>query len=368
MKRVAQKYTDIALVGQGTAISLIKKILSFQSKLTYTHHDGRNSRFVSANTMVLGGEKVSAKRFLVVLPARQKVHAFTVVGNQPLATDIGEDIEDVAKSTCIIGNDPLAVSKSLALASGGSEVTLLTESPALLDGFDTTVQDMVERHLKKQGVNVVKAVNILSLEPSGNSAHVTVETGGASKRISTERLVIVPETTYSMDIGLGNISSNLDHIDTKDVITKIDDFTLLMKDTHNLELSSVYKIVDFLKGKASTDFTTTRRLVHVSDGLTFFSIGIVEQDYFSTHLNYKKSLIKVQSSSASSVRGFMKVLTSTHNKIIGIHSVLPFEYQNIDLLIDLVERGGSVSDLRNSCLVDDQLTSTYVEILGDLGL
>jgi len=242
--------------------------------------------------MVIGGEKVSAKRFLIVLQAYKKAHSFSVIGDKPLLNSYDEDTEDVLKSTCIIGSDTRAVEQCLRFAIPGSHTTLLAEAP-LLEEYDMTVQDVIERHIKKQGVDIVTNTAILSIEPSGNYVHTTLAEDGKPRRISSDRIVIVPERFYSYDLGLGNLSDDDIEETTHDAVSKVAKNTLLIKNTPALELSVVYKAVDFLNGRSDVDFSTTKRRIYSTDKLTFFSLGIVEQDYFSTHVSYIKSICKV---------------------------------------------------------------------------
>jgi pyruvate/2-oxoglutarate dehydrogenase complex dihydrolipoamide dehydrogenase (E3) component len=365
MPKVAQKFTDIVIVGKSDSAQLIKMILTYQNKKTYKHFTTSIPRFVSANTMVLDGDKISAKKFVVILPELQKAKAFTVVGSHPLIINPdAQFIDGLAKSWCVIGSDTYAVMRCVDLSVIGSKITLISEG-TFLPAFDMTVQDIVERYIKKIGITLLKDSPVLSIEPSKDTAHIITDYNGTPRRISVNQLIITPDSYYSTDIGLGNVGE-ISEQDSVRAIFQVGSDVLIVKDNPQLGLAMIYKITDFLLGNKSHGLDYKPRTIYTSPKLSFFSIGISEQDYFDTHLSYKKCIVKVKGPEKSPVNWFIKVLASAQNKIIGIHAVLPFSYQNTDLLISLVENDQPISELRNSCLVNDELAEAFVEIIGSM--
>lgn len=365
MSKLAQKFVDIVVIGQGDTARLVKKILSFQTKKTHKHFAAKKPRFVSQNTIVIDGEKISAKKFLIILPQLHKMKAFTVVGEHPLPAHVDlESIDTTVKSACVIGSDSYALEQCVGLRERGAIVTLISEKQ-ILTNYDSTVQDVMGRYLKKLGVAVHMNKPILSIEPRKGNVHVLADDNGTPVRVSADELIIAPDTVYLNDLGLGNIDDS--HAPKEDTpIDLVGGNVLIVKDTPLLGLETAYALTEFLLGKRRTHIDYTPRAIYSSPELYYFSIGINEQDYFDTHLSYKKAIVKVAVKDNATTTWFIKVITSTHGRIIGIHAVLPFEYQNIDMLINLVEKSKPVSELRSSCPANDVLADTFVEIIGDL--
>jgi pyruvate/2-oxoglutarate dehydrogenase complex dihydrolipoamide dehydrogenase (E3) component len=208
MSKLAQKFVDIVVIGQGDTARLVKKILSYQTKKTHKHFVAKKPRFVSQNTMVIDGEKISAKKFLIILPQLHKTKAFMVVGEHPLpAHNDLESFDTTVKSACVIGSDSYALSQCIALRARGAAVALISEKQILIH-YDSSVQDVIGRYLKKIGVVVHMNYPVLSIEPHKNNVHVLADNNGAPLRVSADKLIIAPDTEYLSDIGLGNVEDD----------------------------------------------------------------------------------------------------------------------------------------------------------------
>lgn len=352
MKKVVQKFTDIALVGQSDSIDAVKKVLSFQSKKTFRHYHATDVRFIDSNILVVDGEKVSANKFLIASHATKKYSA-------------PSDVPKTGTELYVIGNDVNAINSCVQRNAQGAKVSLLCESPLLAD-YDASVQDIVERYLKKSGVSVVKGITILSLEHSDTHTHITGSIDSSPWRASADELFISPDQNAPLDIGIPVTDLAIDAHPKTDGITKLSNNVVSVQDGDSLSLADIYKLSEFLCGKKSVQLQHTRRHIYSSDDLSFMSIGMLEQDYFDTHFSYKKCLVKIHSADKSPVQWFLKVLTSTHNKILGIHAVLPFRYANTDLLVQLVERGVHVSELGSITMANDKLADAYIDVIGEL--
>jgi pyruvate/2-oxoglutarate dehydrogenase complex dihydrolipoamide dehydrogenase (E3) component len=364
MSSIAQKFTDVVLIGRGDSIETIKQIISYQNKKTYKHYSPTGYRFISSNTVATDGEKISAKKFLILLPKIYTTRKFETHSNYPQQyNSLDQLLQTPAKSVTVIGSDEYAVRGCLMLAKTGALTYLICEQESLLSAYDMTVQNIVERYIKKRGIHVSKGISVLSLEPSDSIVSIICEQSGKPLRIASEQLFISPEATYQYDIGLENVQNGF-IFDPKKQLQYASKNILIALEDDNIGLDSLYKVAHSLISNKTTTASYAPRNIYVSDTLNFFSIGLLEQEFISTHLSYKKIVVKVQSTDKS-VQWFMKVLASTNGSIIGIHGVLPFKYQNTDMLVSLVENRTHISDLKKYFLIHDELRESFVELIGE---
>lgn len=364
MPSTVQKLTDIALVGRGHAIEVIKEILAYQSKKTFKHYPSSNHRFIDDSTLVIDGEKISSKMCLVVLEPKLTARKLEAHGEHPLPSNsLDQLLQTSAKSIAIVGNDTEALQHSLTLAGRGTHTTLICEQETLLSSYDTSVQGVVERFLKKQKISVLRGTPILSIEPKGNAMSIVCEQDGKPLNLTPEKLYVCPNKHYSYNFGLGNVSLN-EEPNSRQKIQRLHKRIVVMQEDANIGLGTLYDVAELLLGRKKEPIDYVPREIYSSDSLSYFSIGVLEQDFFDTHISYKKTMVKLRNSNKT-VQWFIKVLTSQHNTIIGIHGVLPYSYKNLDLLIGLVENRSNISELKNQCLATDELTGVFIEILGN---
>ena len=151
-----------------------------------------SASFASANTIVVDGQQVDAKRVIVATGARPRtLPGFDVDGE--LVVTYREAIlqTDVPSDVVIIGGGVIGVEFAYIYRSYGASVTIVEMEPAILPREDEEVSKLLARAFEKQGIAIHTNSRVTGLlRNSADGAMVEVETPEGAKKVPAGRVLV----------------------------------------------------------------------------------------------------------------------------------------------------------------------------------
>ncbi|MCM3759284.1 dihydrolipoyl dehydrogenase [Alkalihalobacillus oceani] len=120
-------------------------------------------------------------------------------------------LKEVPKKLVVIGGGYIGIELTGAYSNMGTEVVVLEGTKQILGGFEKQMAKLVERRLKKNGVDFKMEAMAKSVEETENGVKVTAEVKGAEEVFEADYvLVTVGRKPNTDEIGLEQIGVELD--------------------------------------------------------------------------------------------------------------------------------------------------------------
>lgn len=125
----------------------------------------------------------------------------------------GLNLPEIPNEFVVIGGGYIGTELAGAYANLGAHVTIIEGMDSILNGFDADMVKIVEKHLKKKGVDIVTGAMAKKSEQDDNSVTVTYEVDGKEHTIKADYcMVSVGRKPNTDDFGLDMTSVKLnDH-------------------------------------------------------------------------------------------------------------------------------------------------------------
>ena len=162
---------------------------------------------------VLNGYEVNRYRFNACIiatgsrPIELKPFPY---GGRILSSTEALNLSELPKSMVVIGGGYIGIELGQAYAKLGTKVTVLEGSNTVLPGFEKEMSRLVDRNLKKLGVEVYTEAMAQSAAQTENDVTVTFTVKGEEKSVTADYvLVTVGRRANTQDIGLEAINMKL---------------------------------------------------------------------------------------------------------------------------------------------------------------
>ena len=176
------------------------------------------ARFIDEKTVEVGGEKITADRFLIAVGGTPNVP--DCEGKEHILTsDEIFDIETFPKHITIVGGGYIAVEFAGIFKGLGAEVTQLYRSELFMRGFDDDIREHLAGEMRESGVDLRFNTDLVSVEKNDSGFKVKTTTGD---EIETD-LVFAAIGRSPLTEGLGLDKAGVD-IDRKGAVVVNDDF------------------------------------------------------------------------------------------------------------------------------------------------
>lgn len=120
-------------------------------------------------------------------------------------------LQEVPDHLVVVGGGYIGLELGTAYAKFGAEVTILEGSDTILSGIDPMLTNVVKRHLKELGVNVITDALVQGGENTGEEVNVRFQVNGKEESIQGDYcLVSIGRKSNTGKIGLDNIGVELD--------------------------------------------------------------------------------------------------------------------------------------------------------------
>lgn len=131
-------------------------------------------------------------------------------GKRVLSSTEALSLTELPKSLVIIGGGYIGIELGTVFAKFGTKVTILEGSDQILPGFEPDMPRLVERKLKKLGVEIKTKALAQGMEETENGVIVSAEVKGEQQKIEAEYiLVTVGRRPNTDELGLREVGMNL---------------------------------------------------------------------------------------------------------------------------------------------------------------
>jgi len=164
-------------------------------------------------TVADGSRRTLTARFLMVATGSvpRDIRVAPSNGTTILNSDHILEMERIPKSIVVLGAGAVGTEFASVFRSFGSDVTLVEMLPRILPIEDEEVGKELERQLKKRGMKVMTATQLILAEPREGGVKVTLKQGDKESTIDAEILLVaVGRAPVTEDIGLDKVGLTTD--------------------------------------------------------------------------------------------------------------------------------------------------------------
>lgn len=130
-------------------------------------------------------------------------------GGRILSSTEALKLSEVPKSLIVIGGGYIGIELGQTYAKFGTKVTVLEGSDFILPGFEKELTRLVERNLKKIGVDIVTEALAQSCERTENDVTVTYTVKGEEKKVTADYVLVTvgrrPNTDGELSLELAGV-------------------------------------------------------------------------------------------------------------------------------------------------------------------
>ncbi|MEJ8546046.1 dihydrolipoyl dehydrogenase [Brevibacillus borstelensis] len=319
--------------------------------------------FVSENEVrVFHGYDVNRYRFnhcIIATGSRPiELPAFPY-GKRVLSSTEALALTEIPKSMVVIGGGYIGVELGTVFAKFGTKVTILEGSDQILPGFEAEMTRLVDRKLKKLGVEIHTKALAQGMEEKEDGVVVTAEVKGEQKQVEAEYILVT----------VGR-RPNTDELGVRDIGMKLTDRGYIVVDKQGqTSIPNVYAIGDIVEGPAlahkasyegkvaaeaiaghpaEVDYKAIPAVVFCDPEIA--SVGLSEREAKEKGIDYVSGRFPFAANgralSVNAGEGFVKLIADKEtNLVLGAQIVGP-EASNIIAEIGLaIEMGATLEDI-----------------------
>ncbi len=143
------------------------------------------------------------------------------------------------ESMVVVGSGAIGIEFAYLYNAIGTKVTVVEFLDNIVPLEDEEISKQLSRILKKQGINIMTASNVESVDTSGELCKVQVKTATGTEVLEAEIV-----------LSAVGISTNLEGIGLEETGVKTDKGKVLVDDFYRTNIEGVYAIGDIVKGQA----------------------------------------------------------------------------------------------------------------------
>lgn len=346
MKDIVTKQLSAVVLGNSQTSRLLFALLKERVKDSLLVGFDEDFHLLSPHIASINGVKTRIKNIAI-----EKRHDPIVPAIEGVET-IGVKQKGDEQTVLIIGAGTQGVVEAINRIGIGVKIILVDTNNPILATYDSSVQEVINRYLKKHGVRVLTDTNVLSTIYRDEKNFVVAEQNGSPKRLIADSVVTKCGHNWKSynEYGLSNVASEetLSGLAKSHSVEILTGDIILLPDNKTLTLSEAENIVDFLCGKKIRKWVSSPHLAYGhSNGISFFSFGMLEQSMPMAHTGYRKSVIKLRNTSDDTPTYFIKLITTVNGRIIGISGVVAKDSFDLDYLEYAVHKKIKTQDMKN---------------------
>jgi pyruvate/2-oxoglutarate dehydrogenase complex dihydrolipoamide dehydrogenase (E3) component len=171
-----------------------------------------HARFIDANTIAVGSEKLMAERIFIDVGGRPLVPKMPGLdGVSYLTSETMMDVDDVPDHLIVVGGSYIGLEFGQMFRRFGSRVTIVEMGPRLVGREDADVSDAVREILTAEDIDVRVDARCLAVSPLGNGVAIDLDChSGAPKVGGTHLLLAVGRVPNTDDLGLAEAGIETD--------------------------------------------------------------------------------------------------------------------------------------------------------------
>lgn len=167
--------------------------------------------FKDANTLLIqrGGEssEIAFKRCVIAVGGKPiEIPGFKIDAKDVLDAKAALGLTEIPKRLVVIGGGVIGLEMATFFSKFGSQVTVVEWTEQLLPGTDLDLVRVVERRLKKNGVNLHTSAKAKGWKKSATGLSVEFETKDGSKQVEADKILLaVGVRPHTQELGLEKI-------------------------------------------------------------------------------------------------------------------------------------------------------------------
>ncbi len=147
-------------------------------------------RLISNKKIRVNGEEIEVDKIIIASGSKPRVlSGIEVDGRRVITSDEAIRLKDPPDSIIIVGGGAVGVEFAYIYSNIGVKTTLIERSPYILPREDKEIIDILERHLKRYGINIIKGGMIDDIKV-GEAVEVRIKTPKGIKEARAESLFI----------------------------------------------------------------------------------------------------------------------------------------------------------------------------------
>lgn len=280
-------------------------------------------------------------------------------GKRVLSSTEALSLTELPKSLVIIGGGYIGIELGTVFAKFGTKVTILEGSDQILPGFEPDMPRLVERKLKKLGVEIKTKALAQGMEETENGVIVSAEVKGEQQKIEAEYiLVTVGRRPNTDELGLREVGMNL-----------TDRGLVVVDKQGRTNIPNVYAIGDIVAGPAlahkasyeakvaaeaiagkpsEVDYKAIPAVVFCDPEIA--SVGINEREAKEQGIDYIVGRFPFAANgralSVNAGEGYVKLIADKESKLVLGAQIVGPEASNIIAEVGLaIEMGATLEDI-----------------------
>jgi pyruvate/2-oxoglutarate dehydrogenase complex dihydrolipoamide dehydrogenase (E3) component len=170
-----------------------------------------HARFASQQTVVVGGETLTAPKIFIDVGGRAAVPDIPGLGRVEYHTNSSLlDLETLPAHLVVVGGSYVGLEFAQIYRRFGSEVTVIEMAPRLIAREDEDVSAAVAGILQGEGVALHLGARKLQVAKRGENIVVTLEAGARKEVVGSHLLIAVGRRPNTDDLGLDKAGVTLD--------------------------------------------------------------------------------------------------------------------------------------------------------------
>ena len=143
--------------------------------------------FIDPHTLEAGGERYTAKNFVVATGAESFIPPIKGLKDTPyLYNETFFQLKSMPKSIVFVGGGVISLELVFPLAKAGAKVTILEKMPVLLGNEDEAVRQIMMKSLEEHGVTVITGAEIVEMQAKAPGVAVQYTQNGKQGEILAE--------------------------------------------------------------------------------------------------------------------------------------------------------------------------------------
>ena len=162
-----------------------------------------HARFIDANTIAVGSEKLMAQRIFIDVGGRPLVPKMPGLdGVSYLTSETIMDVDDVPDHLIVVGGSYIGLEFGQMFRRFGSRVTIVEMGPRLVGREDADVSDAVKEILTAEDIDVRVDARCLAVSPLDNGVAIDLDCHSGAPKVGGTRLLLAVGRVPNTD-GLG---------------------------------------------------------------------------------------------------------------------------------------------------------------------
>ncbi len=281
----------------------------------------------------------------------------------------------VPEHLVVIGGGYIGLELGMMFRKLGSKVTVLEATPGALPGQERDCVKVIERSLKKLGIELLTEVRAQSFEHKDGKSYVRIQTKKGEDTIVCDQILsTVGRKPFSAGLGLDKVGLAVDkggflpvdkHMRTKVAnIYAIGDIAGQPMLAHKGSREGLVAAAVIAGGKDEYDARCVPAVIFTAPEMA--SVGLTEEQCKEKKLDYKIGSFPFAASgramSLMETEGFVKVIADAKtDEILGVHMVGPEVTELIAEATLAIEMGATAEDIARTIHAHPTLPEAFME-------